>query len=219
VIIGMTVDDDPSRAMWLYDHGALSADNVPHALPSSVGFYDCARTQCPCASGNFASWMRLSPACPMRPDGHLTLLVGADAADLGRPADLASLATPRAPLRRGSRHGVYKLMINLLAPCRSPRRPRPSCRRAGGPRSEAGSRCSGERPFPPARRSCATCGDSWPCHGTNVNYACATPERQSTRCDSETGRLPVRKCCRRALSKVCARRGRDNEAASLTRWD
>ena len=32
VIIGMTADDESSRAMWLGEHGALAADNAPDAL-------------------------------------------------------------------------------------------------------------------------------------------------------------------------------------------
>jgi len=119
VIIGMTADDDSSRAMWLGDQGALAADNVPHALAIECStlshdwvlelndrvrerrfrFVDAPVTGLPDAAAT----------------GTLTLLVGADAADLdaARPI-FASLATRVLHFGAVGQGTVYKLMINLL---------------------------------------------------------------------------------------------------------
>ncbi|HYJ39327.1 MAG TPA: NAD(P)-dependent oxidoreductase [Steroidobacteraceae bacterium] len=119
VIIGMTADDDSSRAMWLGNQGALAADNVPHALAIECStlshdwvlelndrvrerrfrFVDAPVTGLPDAAAT----------------GTLTLLVGADAADLdaARPI-FASLATRVLHFGAVGQGTVYKLMINLL---------------------------------------------------------------------------------------------------------
>jgi 3-hydroxyisobutyrate dehydrogenase len=119
VIIGMTADDESSRAMWLGAKGALSADNVPHALAIECStlshdwvlelagkvrerefrFVDAPVTGLPDAAAT----------------GTLTLLVGADAAELdaARPifASLATRVLHFGPVGQGT---AYKLMVNLL---------------------------------------------------------------------------------------------------------
>jgi 3-hydroxyisobutyrate dehydrogenase len=119
VIIGMTADDESSRAVWLGESGALAADNSPDALA----------IECSTLSHDWvlelAEYVRErgfryvdSPVTGL-PDaaaaGTLTLLVGADAADLdaARPI-LTSLATRVlhfGPVGQGT---AYKLMINLV---------------------------------------------------------------------------------------------------------
>lgn len=119
VIIGMTADDDSSRAMWLGEHGALAGDNVPHALA----------IECSTLSHDWV--LELADRVRERrfryvdapvtglPDaaaaGTLTLLVGADAADLdaARPI-FASLATRVLHFGAVGQGTAYKLMINLL---------------------------------------------------------------------------------------------------------
>jgi 3-hydroxyisobutyrate dehydrogenase len=119
VIIGMTADDDSSRAMWLGDNGALAAENAPDALA----------IECSTLSHDWvlelATHVRTrgfryvdSPVTGL-PDaaaaGTLTLLVGADAADLdaARPV-FASLATRVLHFGAVGQGTVYKLMVNLL---------------------------------------------------------------------------------------------------------
>jgi len=119
IIIGMTADDDSSRAMWLGEQGALAADNVPHALAIECStlshdwvlelagkvrerrfrFVDAPVTGLPDAAAT----------------GTLTLLVGADAADLdaARPV-FASLATRVLHFGAVGQGTAYKLMVNLL---------------------------------------------------------------------------------------------------------
>ena len=98
IIIGMTADDDSSRAMWLGDLGALAASNAPDALV----------IECSTLSHDWV--LELAREVRRRgfryvdapvtglPDaaaaGTLTLLVGADPGDLdaARPV-FASLAT------------------------------------------------------------------------------------------------------------------------------
>jgi 3-hydroxyisobutyrate dehydrogenase len=119
VIIGMTSDDESSGAMWLGEQGALSADNSPHALAIECStlshdwvielaervrtrgfrYVDSPVTGLPDAAAN----------------GTLTLLVGADAADLdaARPifASLATRVLHFGPVGQGT---AYKLMVNLM---------------------------------------------------------------------------------------------------------
>ena len=119
IIISMTADDESSRAMWLGEHGALAAENVPHALA----------IECSTLSHDWvlelADQVRArrfryvdSPVTGL-PDaaatGTLTLLVGADAADLdaARPA-FASLAARVLHFGAVGQGTAYKLMINLL---------------------------------------------------------------------------------------------------------
>jgi len=119
VIIGMTADDDSSRAMWLGDAGALAAQNAPDALAIE------------CSTLSYDWVLELSEKVRARgfryvdspvtglPDaaasGTLTLLVGADPADLdaARPV-FASLATRVLHFGAVGQGTVYKLMVNLL---------------------------------------------------------------------------------------------------------
>jgi 3-hydroxyisobutyrate dehydrogenase len=119
VIIGMTADDESSRAMWLGDRGALAAANAPDALAIE------------CSTLSHEWVMELSRQVRARgfryvdspvtglPDaaaaGTLTLLVGAEPADLdaARPvfASLATRVLHFGPVGKGT---AYKLMVNLL---------------------------------------------------------------------------------------------------------
>lgn len=119
IIIGMTADDESSRAMWLGEQGALAAENVPHALA----------IECSTLSHDWV--LELADRVRQRqfryvdapvtglPDaaatGTLTLLVGAEAADLdaARPV-FASLATRVLHFGGVGQGTAYKLMINLL---------------------------------------------------------------------------------------------------------
>jgi 3-hydroxyisobutyrate dehydrogenase len=119
IIIAMTADDASSRAMWQGEHGALAADNSPDALA----------IECSTLSHDWV--LELAGLVRQRgfryvdapvtglPDaaaaGTLTLLVGADAADLdaARPV-LTSLATRVLHFGAVGQGTVYKLMINLI---------------------------------------------------------------------------------------------------------
>jgi 3-hydroxyisobutyrate dehydrogenase len=119
VIIGMTADDGSSRAIWLGEFGALAADNLPDALA----------IECSTLSHDWV--MELAGHVRQRgfryvdspvtglPDaaasGTLTLLVGADPADLdaARPI-FASLATRVLHFGGVGQGTAYKLMVNLL---------------------------------------------------------------------------------------------------------
>ena len=119
VIIGMTADDESSRAMWLGEHGALAAVNAPDALA----------IECSTLSHDWvlelATHVRArgfryvdSPVTGL-PDaaaaGTLTLLVGAEPPDLdaARPV-FASLATRVLHFGGVGQGTAYKLMVNLL---------------------------------------------------------------------------------------------------------
>jgi 3-hydroxyisobutyrate dehydrogenase len=119
IIIGMTADDESSRATWMGERGALAAVNAPHALA----------IECSTLSHDWV--MELAQRVRERgfryvdapvtglPDaaatGTLTLLVGAEAADLdaARPV-FASLATRVLHFGAVGQGTVYKLMVNLL---------------------------------------------------------------------------------------------------------
>jgi len=119
IIIGMTADDESSRAMWLGDAGALSAANAPDALA----------IECSTLSHDWV--LELAQQVRNRgfryvdapvtglPDsaaaGTLTLLVGANAADLdaARPI-VTALATRVMHFGAVGQGTVYKLMINLI---------------------------------------------------------------------------------------------------------
>jgi len=119
VIIGMTADDESSRAMWLGDEGALAADNAPDALAieCSTLSYDWVLELADKVRARGFRYVD-SPVTGL-PDaaaaGTLTLLVGADAADLdaARPV-FASLATRVLHFGAVGQGTVYKLMVNLL---------------------------------------------------------------------------------------------------------
>lgn len=119
VIIGMTADDESSRAVWLGEAGALAASNAPDALA----------IECSTLSHDWV--LELAQRVRQRgfryvdapvtglPDaaaaGTLTLLVGAELADLdaARPvfASLATRVLHFGPVGQGT---VYKLMVNLM---------------------------------------------------------------------------------------------------------
>jgi 3-hydroxyisobutyrate dehydrogenase len=119
IIIGMTADDESSRAMWLDEHGALAADNLPDAL--------C--IECTTLSHDWVlelagrvrdrGFRYVDAPVTGLPDaaasGTLTLLVGADPADLdaARPVftSLATRVLHFGPVGQGT---VYKLMVNLM---------------------------------------------------------------------------------------------------------
>ena len=119
VIVGMTADDDSSRYMWLGEAGALSAANAPDALAiecstlSHDWVLDLARQV------RARGFRYVDAPVTGLPDaaaaGTLTLLVGADPADLdaARPV-FASLATRVLHFGAVGQGTVYKLMVNLL---------------------------------------------------------------------------------------------------------
>ena len=119
IIIGMTADDESSRAMWLGEAGALAAANAPDALV----------IECSTLSHDWV--LELAREVRRRgfryvdapvtglPDaaaaGTLTLLVGAEPGDLdaARPV-FASLATRVLHFGAVGQGTVYKLMVNLM---------------------------------------------------------------------------------------------------------
>src|SRR5688572_15316261 len=119
IIIGMTADDEASRAMWLGATGALAATNGPDALA----------IECSTLSHDWV--LELAREVRRRgfryvdapvtglPDaaaaGTLTLLVGAEPADLdaARPM-FASLAARVLHFGAVGQGTVYKLMVNLM---------------------------------------------------------------------------------------------------------
>jgi 3-hydroxyisobutyrate dehydrogenase len=119
VIIGMTADDESSRAMWLGEQGALSADNVPHALAIECSTLSHDWVLELGAKVRERQFRYVDSPVTGLPDaaatGTLTLLVGADPADLdaARPI-FASLATRVLHFGAVGQGTVYKLMINLL---------------------------------------------------------------------------------------------------------
>jgi 3-hydroxyisobutyrate dehydrogenase len=119
IIIGMTADDESSRAMWLGEAGALAADNSPDALAieCSTLSHDWVLELAQCVRERGFRYVD-APVTGL-PDaaatGTLTLLVGADAADLdaARPI-LTALATRVLHFGAVGEGTVYKLMINLM---------------------------------------------------------------------------------------------------------
>jgi 3-hydroxyisobutyrate dehydrogenase len=67
----------------------------------------------------------------------------------------ASLATRVLHFGAVGQGTVYKLMVNLLGACRSPRRPKACARRSGRPRPATGRRCdrSGQAASPQVVRN------------------------------------------------------------------
>jgi 3-hydroxyisobutyrate dehydrogenase len=119
VIIGMTADDESSRAMWLGEDGALAGENLPDALAieCSTLSHDWVLELAACVARRGFRYVD-APVTGL-PDaaaaGTLTLLVGSEPADLdaARPV-LTSLSTRIlhfGPVGQGT---VYKLMINLM---------------------------------------------------------------------------------------------------------
>jgi len=119
VIIGMTADDESSRAMWLGERGALSADNSPDALAIECSTLSHDWVLELAAQVRVRGFRFVDAPVTGLPDaaaaGTLTLLVGADAADLdaARPI-LTSLATRVLHFGAVGAGTVYKLMVNLV---------------------------------------------------------------------------------------------------------
>ena len=218
VIIGMTADDESSRAMWLGEQGALAADNVPHALAIECSTLSHDWVLELAAKVREREFRFVDSPVTGLPDaaakGTLTLLVGADAADLdaARPI-FASLATRVLHFGGVGQGTAYKLMINLLGAVQiaSAAEAVVLAERAGlDLKLVADAVASGQAASPQVVRNVRrfVAGD----HGTNVNFTPAlAPERHRVRAATreEAGRgLPVWKCCRRALSQALrARRG------------
>ena len=119
VIIGMTADDESSRAMWQGERGALSADNSPDALAIECSTLSHDWVLELAAQVRERGFRFVDAPVTGLPDaaaaGTLTLLVGADAADLdaARPI-LTSLATRVLHFGAVGAGTVYKLMVNLM---------------------------------------------------------------------------------------------------------
>ena len=119
VIIGMTADDESSRTMWTGESGALAAENSPDALAieCSTLSHDWVLELAGLVRARGFRYVD-APVTGL-PDaaatGTLTLLVGADVADLdaARPI-LTSLATRMLHFGAAGQGTVYKLMINLM---------------------------------------------------------------------------------------------------------
>lgn len=119
IIIGMTADDESSRAMWLGDQGALAAENAPDALAieCSTLSHDWVLELAQRVRNRGFRYVD-SPVTGL-PDaaaaGTLTLLVGANVADLdaARPI-FTSLATRVMHFGAVGQGTVYKLMVNMI---------------------------------------------------------------------------------------------------------
>ncbi|HTU66561.1 MAG TPA: NAD(P)-dependent oxidoreductase [Steroidobacteraceae bacterium] len=119
IIIGMTADDESSRATWLGPDGALAADNAPDALAieCSTLSHDWVLELAQLVRNRGFRYVD-APVTGL-PDaaaaGTLTLLVGANSADLdaARPVTTA-LATRVLHFGAVGQGTVYKLMINLV---------------------------------------------------------------------------------------------------------
>jgi len=176
VIIGMTADDESSRAMWLGDDGALAADNAPDALSieCSTLSYDWVLELADKVRARGFRYVD-APVTGL-PDaaaaGTLTLLVGADPADLdaARPV-FASLATRVLHFGGVGQGTVYKLMVNLLGAVQiaSAAEGMALVERAGlDPRAVADAIASGQAASPQVVRNVRRfiAGD----HSTSVNF-------------------------------------------------
>jgi 3-hydroxyisobutyrate dehydrogenase len=119
IIIGMTADDESSRAMWLGEQGALAGENAPDALAieCSTLSHDWVLELAQQVRGRGFRYVD-APVTGL-PDaaaaGTLTLLVGASLADLdaARPI-FTSLATRVMHFGAVGQGTVYKLMVNLI---------------------------------------------------------------------------------------------------------
>lgn len=119
IIIGMTADDESSRAMWLGEHGALAASNAPDALAIECSTLSHDWVVELAALVRERGFRYVDAPVTGLPDaaaaGTLTLLVGANPADLdaARPI-FASLATRVLHFGEAGQGTVYKLMVNLM---------------------------------------------------------------------------------------------------------
>jgi 3-hydroxyisobutyrate dehydrogenase len=119
VIVGMTANDESSRALWLGAEGALAAKNSPDALCIECSTLSHDWVLELAAQVQTRGFRYVDAPVTGLPDaaasGTLTLLVGAEPENLdaARPI-LTSLATRVlhfGPVGQGT---VYKLMINLM---------------------------------------------------------------------------------------------------------
>lgn len=119
IIIGMTADDESSRAMWLGEHGALAASNAPDALAIECSTLSHDWVMELAALVRERGFRYVDAPVTGLPDaaaaGTLTLLVGANPADLdaARPI-FTSLATRVLHFGEVGQGTVYKLMVNLM---------------------------------------------------------------------------------------------------------
>jgi 3-hydroxyisobutyrate dehydrogenase len=119
IIIGMTADDESSRAMWLGASGALAAANAPDALAIECSTLSHDWVLELAALVRERGFRYVDSPVTGLPDaaaaGTLTLLVGAKGADLdaARPI-FTSLATRVLHFGEVGQGTVYKLMINLM---------------------------------------------------------------------------------------------------------
>ncbi len=119
VIIGMTADDESSRAMWLGGQGALAATNAPDALAIECSTLSHEWVLELARHVRARGFRYVDAPVTGLPDaaasGTLTLLVGAEPADLdaARPV-FASLATRVLHFGAVGQGTAYKLMVNLL---------------------------------------------------------------------------------------------------------
>jgi 3-hydroxyisobutyrate dehydrogenase len=119
VIIGMTADDESSRAMWLGEQGALAAANAPDALAIECSTLSHEWVLELVRHVRARGFRYVDAPVTGLPDaaasGTLTLLVGAEPADLdaARPV-FASLAARVLHFGAVGQGTAYKLMVNLL---------------------------------------------------------------------------------------------------------
>lgn len=119
VIIGMTADDESSRAMWLGEQGALAATNAPDALAIECSTLSHEWVLELARHVRARGFRYVDAPVTGLPDaaasGTLTLLVGAEPADLdaARPV-FASLAARVLHFGAVGQGTAYKLMVNLL---------------------------------------------------------------------------------------------------------
>lgn len=119
VIVGMTADDESSRNLWLGEFGALAADNLPDALAIECSTLSHDWVLELSAKVRDRGFRYVDAPVTGLPDaaaaGTLTLLVGADPADLdaARPI-FASLATRVLHFGGVGQGTAYKLMVNLM---------------------------------------------------------------------------------------------------------
>jgi 3-hydroxyisobutyrate dehydrogenase len=119
IIIGMTADDESSRAMWLGEHGALAGDNLPDALAieCSTLSYDWVLELA--AKVRERGFRYVDAPVTGLPDaaaaGTLTLLVGAEPEDLDAARPVFTSLAARVLHFGGVGQGTaYKLMVNLI---------------------------------------------------------------------------------------------------------
>ena len=118
-VFAMTADDDASRAVWLGPDGALAANLTPGALAIECSTLSHGWVMELAAHARARGLRYVDAPVTGLPDaaaaGALTLLVGAEAADLdaARPL-LAPLATGILHFGPAGAGTAYKLMINLV---------------------------------------------------------------------------------------------------------